>query len=147
MMKTQPLSGTKINNCLKGGPDSGTPEITKKPASDRVGKINLSDSHHKILIVDIDGVLAIEQCNIPLKERAVVEGTQDSIRRLKQKGYLIILCTSRFRSQKAATIEWLERNNIPFDDIVFGKPRGILYIDDRGYRFKGWDQFFNDVEL
>ncbi len=134
-----------MNNGMEDCFGSNTPETTRKPELDGIEKINLLNS--RILIVDIDGVLAIEQCNIPLEERAAVEGAQDAIRRLKQKGYHIILCTSRFRSQKAATIEWLERNNIPFDCIVFGKPRGILYIDDRGYRFRGWERFFNEVEL
>lgn len=110
-------------------------------------KINLQDDHKKILIIDIDGVLAIEQHDLPLENRPVVSGAQDSIKLLQQNGYKIILFTSRFRSQKEATIKWLEKNNIPFDDILFGKPRGILYIDDRGYRFKGWNQFFEDVEF
>ncbi len=144
-MEAQFLSSVELNTGMEDGSVSNTPGATRKPELEGIEKINLLNS--RILIIDIDGVLAIEQCNIPLEERAVVEGAQDAIRRLKQKGYSIILCTSRFRSQKDTTIEWLERNNIPFDDIVFGKPRGILYIDDRGYRFKGWDRFFDEVEL
>lgn len=144
-MVAQFLPSGEMNPGMEDGFGSNTPETTRKPELESIEKINLLNS--RILIVDIDGVLAIEQCNIPLEERAVVEGAQDAIRRLKQKGYRIILCTSRFRSQKAATIEWLERNNISFDCIVFGKPRGILYIDDRGYRFRGWERFFNEVEI
>lgn len=144
-MVAQFLSPGEMNPGMEDSLDSNTPETTRRPELDGIEKINLLNS--RILIIDIDGVLAIEQCNIPLEERAVVEGAQDAIGRLKQKGYRIILCTSRFRSQKAATIEWLERNNIPFDCIVFEKPRGILYIDDRGYRFRGWERFFNEVEL
>lgn len=110
-------------------------------------KISLQSSRSKKLIIDIDGVLAVEQLNIPLNKRPVISEAQNAIKFLKQKGYIIILCTSRFRSQKTETIEWLENNDIPFDDIVFDKPRGIIYVDDRGYRFKGWKQFFKDVEL
>jgi len=146
-MDDELLSREEMNHAMKGNPDACMPEIPAKPNPDGVKKIGLSDRCCKTLIVDIDGVLAIEQDNLLLEERVPVEGAQESIRRLKQKGYIIILCTSRFHWQKAATIEWLERNNIPFDDIIFGKPRGILYIDDRGYRFRGWKQFFHDVEL
>lgn len=110
-------------------------------------KLNLKNYRNKLLIIDIDGVLAVEQLDIPLEERNAVNGAQNSIKLLQKKGYKIILLTSRFRSQKEATIEWLNKNNIPFDDIIFGKPRGILYIDDRGYRFRGWKKFFDDVEL
>ncbi|HPP86134.1 MAG TPA: hypothetical protein PK795_09575, partial [Bacillota bacterium] len=59
----------------------------------------------------------------------------------------LVLCTSRFRYQEKDTVSWLIKNNIPFDDIVYGKPRGILYIDDRGYRFRGWRRFLEDVEF
>lgn len=110
-------------------------------------KIDLQNYNKKILIIDIDGVLAIEQHNLPLEERLIIDGTQDAIKLLQQNGYKIVLCTSRSRSQKGATIKWLEKCNIPFDDIIFEKPRGSLYIDDRGYRFKGWNKFFDDVEL
>lgn len=110
-------------------------------------KINLKNYRNKSLIIDIDGVLAVERLDIPLEERSVVGDAQNSIKLLQQKGYKIILLTSRFRSQKDATIEWLLKNDIPFDDIIFGKPRGILYIDDRGYRFRGWKQLFDDIEL
>lgn len=110
-------------------------------------KINLQPTHNKWLIVDIDGVLAVEQYNIPISKRPVVSGAPDSVRFLKQKGYKILLFTSRPESQKEETIEWLTNSGIPFDDIIFNKPRGIIYIDDRGYSFQGWEQFFHDVAL
>ena len=119
----------------------------ERPASRDIGKIDLHNHHNKLLIIDIDGVLAIERNELPLEERTPVCGARESMRLLKEKGYKIILCTSRSCRQKKETIQWLEKNGILFDDIVFGKPRGILYIDDRAYRFKGWKEFFDDVEL
>lgn len=110
-------------------------------------RIDLERYHGKWLIVDIDGVLAVEQVSIPLEQRPVVSEARESMERLHQKGYKILLCTSRFRSEKEETAAWLNNNKIPYDDIVFGKPRGILYIDDRGYRFENWQKFFDDVAL
>lgn len=110
-------------------------------------KIDLRKKYNRTLVVDIDSVLAIEDRNTPLIDRMVINDAVEAIRMLKQKGFKIILYTSRFNFQKDETIEWLNKNNIEYDRIVFGKPRGFLYIDDRGYRFKGWKKFFEDVEL
>lgn len=110
-------------------------------------KIDLRKKYNRTLVVDIDSVLAIEDRNTPLMDRMVIGDAVEAIRILKQKGFKIILFTSRFNYQKDETIEWLNKNNIEYDKIVFGKPRGLLYIDDRGYRFKGWKKFFEDVEL
>lgn len=110
-------------------------------------KIDLKKKYNRTLVVDIDSVLAIEDWNTPLMDRMIINDSVEAIRILKQKGFKIILYTSRFSYQNDETIEWLNKNNIEYDKIVFGKPRGLLYIDDRGYRFKGWEKFFKDVEL
>lgn len=110
-------------------------------------KIDLRNNNNKKLVVDIDGVLAIEDTNIPLIDRMVIRDAVDAIRILRQKGFKIILYTSRFNYQKEETIKWLKKNKIEYDKIVFRKPRGLIYIDDRGYRFKGWKNFFEDVQL
>lgn len=110
-------------------------------------KIELERYYGKWLIIDIDGVLAVEQYTVPLEQRPVISEARESMELLRRKGYKLLLCTSRIRSQKEDTLAWLDKNKIPFDDIVFGKPRGILYIDDRGYRFESWKKFFEDVEL
>lgn len=110
-------------------------------------KINLSKANRKTLVVDIDDVLAVDNSRTPLSRRSVVDEAAESIRLLRQKGFRIILHTSRPKSQETETIKWLNENKIEFDGIKFGKPRGILYIDDRGYRFSGWKKFFEDVKI
>jgi hydroxymethylpyrimidine pyrophosphatase-like HAD family hydrolase len=110
-------------------------------------KIDLSNSRNKTLVVDIDEVLAVDNSRIPISRRLVVNEAVESIRLLRQKGFRIILHTSRSKFQAAETIMWLNENKIEFDGIKFGKPRGILYIDDRGYRFNGWKKFFEDVNI
>ncbi len=47
--------------------------------------------------------------------------------------------------QGKATIEWLEKNNVPYDELVFGKPYADIYIDDLAHRFEGWDD--PDLEM
>ncbi|MDP4091430.1 MAG: hypothetical protein Q8930_19470 [Bacillota bacterium] len=110
-------------------------------------KIDLRRKYNRTLVIDIDSVLAVEDESIPLTDRPVISDALDAIRLLRQKEFKIILYTARFNHQKDETIEWLNKNNIEYDKIIFGKPRALLYIDDRGYRFKDWKSFFEDVEL
>ena len=42
------------------------------------------------------------------------------------------------------TIDWLSKNNVPYDEIHFGKPWADIYIDDNGFRFKSWDLINDD---
>ena len=37
--------------------------------------------------------------------------------------------------------EWLEKHNVKdcIDDVVWGKPNAIIYIDDKGYKFENWN--------
>ena len=36
-------------------------------------------------------------------------------------------------------IEWLEKYCIPYDELLFGKPHVDVFIDDKGMKFKNWD--------
>jgi hypothetical protein len=44
------------------------------------------------------------------------------------------------------TLNWLEKYEIPYDEIYFGKPNGQIYIDDRALRFSTWDDF-SDMDI
>lgn len=66
-------------------------------------------------------------------------------RNLKQEGHTIIVYTARrmlthkgnigavIKDIGKLTYETLEKYNIPFDELVFGKPIADIYIDDRAY--------------
>jgi ribonucleotide monophosphatase NagD (HAD superfamily) len=110
-------------------------------------KLDLKKYRGRVIVIDIDGVLAAEDDYIPLSDRHTIYGAREVLKFLKQKGYILVLFTSRVKQQEKETVEWLIKKKIPFDDILFGKPRGILYIDDRGYRFRGWEKFLEDVEI
>ena len=36
------------------------------------------------------------------------------------------------RKNRPVVEEWLKRHNVPCDELVFGKPIGDIYIDDKG---------------
>ena len=103
-----------------------------------------------ILVVDIDGTL----CDIKTSDQSYAElkPRQEMIVKLTEyhhKGYRILLFTSRNMNTYKNNIgqinkhtaplllEWLAKWEIPYDEILFGKPwpkkRGF-YIDDRTVR-------------
>ena len=73
-----------------------------------------------------------------------------SLRELKNKGYYIVIHTARgmrtFNNNEGKVIgyhskkitEWLEKWEIPFDELLFAKPHVDYFIDDKGYRFGNW---------
>lgn len=75
----------------------------------------------------------------------------EKIKELKEKWHYIIIQTARHMETCAwnlwlvnariskTTIEWLEKYNIPFDEIYFWKPNADIYIDDNSKTFIWWD--------
>jgi capsule biosynthesis phosphatase len=114
-------------------------------------KVNKTvDEADGMLVVDIDGTL----CNIKAagQSYADVAPRLDMIARLREyqaKGYRILLYTARNmkthnnnlglinKHTAPILLEWLARWDVPYDEILFGKPwprtRGF-YIDDRAIR-------------
>ena len=41
------------------------------------------------------------------------------------------------------TLDWLEKYNVEYDEIYFGKPWANVYIDDNAFRFETWDKIDN----
>lgn len=103
-----------------------------------------------MLVVDIDGTL----CSIKKADQSYSDVIPDlplieKLREYKQRGYTILLYTSRNmktyegnigkinRFTAPVLLEWLERWNVPYDEILFGKPwprKHGFYIDDRAIR-------------
>ena len=102
------------------------------------------------IVIDVDGTLC--RLKRPNEGYANVEPNMDVIATLKQyshQGYKIALYTSRnMRSYSNNTgkiiantlpvlIEWLNRHDVPYDEIHVGKPwpgPSGFYVDDRTVR-------------
>lgn len=102
------------------------------------------------LVVDIDGTL----CAIRMAQQSYADLTPnapmlDKLRAYKTKGYRILLYTSRNmntyknnvglinKHTAPMLLEWLAKWDVPYDEILFGKPwpqRKGFYIDDRTVR-------------
>jgi len=75
----------------------------------------------------------------------------DCINALHKLGYYIILHTARKMESSGGnigkalaaggynTFKWLEKHKVTFDEIVFGKPNGDIYIDDKAFGYNESD--------
>lgn len=81
----------------------------------------------------------------------VLKGAREAINNLKEK-YRIIIFTSRlskenidFEKQKILVEEWLQRNDIYYDDITAEKFPAKFYIDDKAVWFRSWEQTLKNI--
>jgi len=112
----------------------------------------------KRICIDLDGVISqLKQANETYGDVKPVDGASEKIKALKEAGHYIIILTARHMKtcegnvglvQKrvaAITLKWLEENDIPYDEIHFGKPWADIYIDDNAYRFINWNEINDDA--
>lgn len=104
----------------------------------------------KVIVMDIDGTL----CEIKSKEQSYLDvipkfNILEKLNKMKQEGFYIILYTSRqmrtydgnigkiYANTGKILFQWLEKYDIPFDEIYFGKPwcgKNGFYVDDKAIR-------------
>lgn len=110
----------------------------------------ISEDIDGMLVVDIDGTL----CHIKTAEQTYAdvvphEAVIEKLSEYRKKGYRILLYTSRSMNSynnnvglinkhtAPVLLEWLHRWDVPYDEILFGKPwprhKGF-YVDDRAVR-------------
>ena len=78
-----------------------------------------------------------------------------SIRKAKEKGFRIVLLTARrmathdgdinkvIEDVGELTTNWLKDHEVPYDDLIFGKPNAVYYVDDKAMRP---DEFVKFIE-
>ena len=102
------------------------------------------------IVIDLDGTICpIRQSNQTYADLLPLPNAVERINELKNEGHYIIISTARnmatcesnvgkvLKNVGKITLEWLDKYNIPYDEIFFGKQNA--YIDDRAHRFDGWD--------
>lgn len=100
---------------------------------------------------DIDGTIAeLRKKGEFYSEVKPKEGAVETLKKLNEEGHYIILYTARNMEtflgnvgkinavQGPILYEWLEKYEIPYDEIYFGKPNADVYIDDKGLKFESW---------
>lgn len=98
------------------------------------------------IIVDVDYTISLKTNSyenaIPHKQMI------EKMKQLKSEGFYIVLYTARnmktyngdlhliLENTKPVLIEWLVRNDVPFDELILGKPWNDegYYVDDNAIR-------------
>lgn len=110
--------------------------------------LNSNDLTGKRIVIDLDHTLCIpndsktdtygKYGNAEPKRDVI-----DKVRIWKSRGACIIIHTARRMGTHKGNLEnvlkdvsqltknWLAQNNVPYDELIFGKPNGDVYIDDK----------------
>lgn len=103
----------------------------------------------KIAVIDIDGVLCRDEKyedNPNYLHRKPLERGLEAVRHLRGAGYIIILHTARRPADRSVTECWLHKYEVKYDQLITGKPRGDIYIDDRGFKFESTEECLNTLK-
>ena len=109
------------------------------------------------ICIDLDGVICeLKQKDQTYLDVAPIEGAIEKIKRLKEAEHYIIINTARHMKTCGSnlglinaritkmTLDWLEKHDISYDEIYFGKPWAQVYIDDNAFRFNDWSSIAED---
>lgn len=95
---------------------------------------------------DIDGVIFSRSMDNEYNSSKPNNGVVNLIKVLKNKGFKIVLHTARGsktgKDWAEVTKKQLLENNIPFDELKFGKPGSDFYIDDKSISIKNLKKLF-----
>ena len=101
-------------------------------------------SEQKILVADLDGTICEQTYNNSYHLAKPRQDVIDKIRDLFFEGWFITIHTARGmrtcfgnvaeveRRYREMTELWLAEHNVLYHRLVFGKPPGDIYIDDKG---------------
>lgn len=85
---------------------------------------------------DLKDIIALFNHGDIFSRLDVIEGARETLELLKVR-HRIELVTSRPATVEARTLDWLERNGIPFDDLIFAKESKVngtpyeLFLEDQ----------------
>lgn len=109
------------------------------------------------ICIDLDGVICrLKKEGESYQDLVPVEGAPEKLRALKEAGHYIIINTARHMKTcqgnlgmvgsriALITLKWLEKYEIPHDEVYFGKPHADIYIDDNAFRFSNWEEIDGD---
>ena len=104
------------------------------------------------ICVDLDGTICTLAKNSDYANAELLPNAVETLKKLKEQGHYIIIYTARrMRSQNGdvsrvveeigkLTISWLKSHDVPYDELIFGKPYAHIYIDDLAVPFTSWEK-------
>ena len=103
----------------------------------------------KRIVVDLDGTLTVDAASVPYEAKEPNSLMIERLRQYKAAGFEVVIATARNMRTYGGSIghitaktlpviiEWLNRHDVPYDEIHVGKPwcgTDGFYIDDKAIR-------------
>lgn len=101
------------------------------------------------LAIDLDKTLCfLKKPNEEYIDVLPLPNAVETMKAFKERGYYLIVFTARGMAtcdgkiglinkvRVPVMVEWLNKHEIPFDEIVIGKPHCDFFIDDKNIEFK-----------
>ncbi|WP_128894611.1 HAD hydrolase family protein [Longirhabdus pacifica] len=111
------------------------------------------------LVIDLDGTICeLKQPGQTYAEVRPRKGAVEALKQLSQDGHHLIIYTARHMRTcegnvgkvvakvGTITLEWLAAHEVPYDEIVFGKPYGDVYIDDLAVTCDTWEHVLQQLD-
>jgi hypothetical protein len=93
----------------------------------------------QIIAVDLDNVICYNLTNtynhLELLELKPNHKIIRLMYELMNQGHQVVIHTARREQDREVTKEWLLEHRVPYNDLVMGKLKANLYIDDRALRY------------
>lgn len=102
-----------------------------------------------VAVLDLDGVFcqAVDYTDDPdYLNRRKDNQIDNLLSFLRDNDFKIIIHTARLSIDREVTEKWLKINGIEYDELLFDKPRGDVYIDDRAVNVKELQILLNGVK-
>lgn len=127
----------------------GTPEDLVNYWNVTIKDIMIENQTSPTIVFDLDGTLcSIKSTEETYQDVKPINEVINKLREYKKNGFRIVIYTARnMQTQKnnvgavianigEVTINWLNKNEVPYDELHFGKPWGqnVVYVDDRAIR-------------
>jgi hypothetical protein len=85
-------------------------------------------------VIDLDGVLVKDGATFERCLATPVQAEIDRVRALKRQGHTIRIHTARSWAEWAMTVNQLAEYDIPYDNLIMGKPIADVVVDDRAVK-------------
>ena len=76
-----------------------------------------------------------------ISKQVPFDGAKETLDELKKQGHSIVIYTRRDASVALETEAWLSKNKIPYDQIIFGRPRQLsIFFANDCRQFINWSK-------
>ena len=126
-------------------------ERTPNISSTQVKKYLSDDTKYNTFVIDLDDTICFTK-NRNFENSTPNKEVINKINKLYSKGWKIIIFTARgakscktleerISKYKNITEKWLQKNNVKYNEVIFGKMNADYYVDDKNISIEEFVNF------